>query len=97
MPDSLDVDFNSGSSSEVRHTVGYPVGVPWAGVRRIVGEQVGAVREGDADLCERGPDFIEVGCDERARDGVDGEPAVLVGLSVFPELLAALNNEGYSQ
>jgi hypothetical protein len=58
----------------------------------VVGEQIRVIGQLGADRRERGSDPVQFGSDEGPGVWVDGEPAVLVGLGVLTDALAAADN-----
>jgi hypothetical protein len=72
--------------------VSQPVRVPRPGVGRVIGEQIRVSSQLDAECGQGGPDPAQVARDQRAGVWVDGEPAVLVGLGVLEDALAAADD-----
>ena len=92
MPSALDVELHSSGGCGLGDLVRGPVRVPRPGVGRVVGEQVRVLAQLDADGGQLDPDLVQVGRDQRAGIRVDGEPAILVGLGVLADALAAADD-----
>ena len=92
VPAALDIEIRPGSLRSGSDLVRHPVRVPRPGVGRVVREQVRIIAQLDADRGQGGPGLVEVAHDQRAGFRVDGEPAVLVGLGVLADALAAAHD-----
>ena len=92
VPAALDVELHPGRIGRFGHPVRGPVRVPRLGVGGVVGEQVRVSWQMDTEGGELGPDSLQVIRDEGTGSRVDGEPAVLVSLSVLADTLATADD-----
>jgi hypothetical protein len=61
-------------------------------VRRVIREQVGAGRDAHPDLGQGRRHIVQAFLNQGTGDRVNGDRPVLVGLGIFPELLAAFDH-----
>src|ERR1700704_6652239 len=89
MTEALDVELDTSRSRQVARLMGGPVGIPWAGADRVVGEHIGVLGQLEAEAGELGADRLSVLPGHRARKRVNSQVPVLVGLGVLSDSATA--------